>query len=163
MSATNHINVTVKNEDGSEIFFKIEFEKNTELSDLMITKHSDRSLSLDFQFNGKRVQESEQTPNEIQMEGVDETQVIPVMEQKDYNNDINLKVNGMISVDKRDSYMKIDKSSQLRKLMTKYCEQQSQDPNGSLRFMYKGKVLRGEQTLRQNGDEIFALPYVAFS
>lgn len=160
----NHINVTVRNENGNKISFTI--ERDTELSDLIITAHSDRISVDQFLPNGKKVKEKH-SPVEVEMEDGKETQVIPTLGQKQDANHINLKINGMTSVDEPETNFKIKKDTQLSNLMTTYCEKQSLDPNGSTRFMYNGKMLQGEETpnklFMKNGDSVFALGYNTFS
>ncbi|KAL4597229.1 hypothetical protein ACB092_12G219700 [Castanea dentata] len=55
---------------------------------------------------------------------------------------INLKVKGQ---DGNEVFFRIKRSTQLRKLMTAYCERQSVEFN-SIAFLFDGRRLRGEQT-----------------
>ncbi|XP_023884716.1 small ubiquitin-related modifier 1 [Quercus suber] len=60
----------------------------------------------------------------------------------DQSTHINLKVKGQ---DGNEVFFRIKRSTQLRKLMTAYCERQSVDFN-SIAFLFDGRRLRGEQT-----------------
>ncbi|KAJ6973849.1 hypothetical protein NC653_034003 [Populus alba x Populus x berolinensis] len=55
---------------------------------------------------------------------------------------INLKVKGQ---DGNEVFFRIKRSTQLRKLMTAYCDRQSVEFN-SIAFLFDGRRLRGEQT-----------------
>ncbi|CDP03888.1 unnamed protein product [Coffea canephora] len=70
---------------------------------------------------------------------------------------INLKVKGQ---DGNEVFFRIKRSTQLRKLMTAYCDRQSVDLN-SIAFLFDGRRLRGEQTPdeleMEDGDEIDAM------
>ncbi|KAA8550616.1 hypothetical protein F0562_002300 [Nyssa sinensis] len=73
---------------------------------------------------------------------------------------INLKVKGQ---DGNEVFFRIKRSTQLRKLMTAYCDRQSVEFN-SIAFLFDGRRLRGEQTpdevkyflqLCQNSGKVF--------
>uniref|UniRef100_A0A2N9HMB1 Small ubiquitin-related modifier n=1 Tax=Fagus sylvatica TaxID=28930 RepID=A0A2N9HMB1_FAGSY len=70
---------------------------------------------------------------------------------------INLKVKGQ---DGNEVFFRIKRSTQLRKLMTAYCDRQSVEFN-SIAFLFDGRRLRGEQTPdeleMEDGDEIDAM------
>ncbi|KAJ1395809.1 Ubiquitin-like domain superfamily [Sesbania bispinosa] len=70
---------------------------------------------------------------------------------------IDLKVTGQ---DGLETFYRIKRSTQLRKLMNAYCEEKSVDFNAIV-FLFDGRRLRGEQTpdeLEMNdGDEIDAM------
>ncbi|XP_042489919.1 small ubiquitin-related modifier 1-like [Macadamia integrifolia] len=70
---------------------------------------------------------------------------------------INLKVKGQ---DGNEVFFRIKRSTQLRKLMSAYCDRQSVDQN-SIAFLFDGRRLRGEQTPdeleMEDGDEIDAM------
>ncbi|XWS31270.1 hypothetical protein CRYUN_Cryun23aG0063000 [Craigia yunnanensis] len=70
---------------------------------------------------------------------------------------INLKVKGQ---DANEVFFRIKRSTQLRKLMTAYCDRQSVDLS-SFAFLFDGRRLRGEQTPdeleMEDGDEIDAM------
>lgn len=70
---------------------------------------------------------------------------------------INLKVKGQ---DGNEVFFRIKRSTQLRKLMSAYCDRQSVDIN-SIAFLFDGRRLRGEQTPdeleMEDGDEIDAM------
>ncbi|KAJ1397469.1 Ubiquitin-like domain superfamily [Sesbania bispinosa] len=70
---------------------------------------------------------------------------------------INLKVKGQ---DGLETFCRIKRSTQLRKLMIAYCEQKSVDFNAIV-FLFDGRRLRPEQTPdqleMQDGDEIDAM------
>ncbi|XP_031285555.1 small ubiquitin-related modifier 2-like [Pistacia vera] len=57
-------------------------------------------------------------------------------------------------------FFRIKRSTQLRKLMTAYCDRQSVELN-SIAFLFDGRRLRGEQTPdeleMEDGDEIDAM------
>ncbi|KAF5185450.1 Small ubiquitin-related modifier [Thalictrum thalictroides] len=55
---------------------------------------------------------------------------------------INLKVKGQ---DGNEVFFRIKRSTQLRKLMTAYCDRQSVEFN-SIAFLFDGRRLRGDQT-----------------
>ncbi|KAL4192673.1 hypothetical protein AMTRI_Chr06g195430 [Amborella trichopoda] len=62
--------------------------------------------------------------------------------------------------DGNEVFFRIKRSTQLRKLMTAYCDRQSVDFN-SIAFLFDGRRLRGEQTPdeleMEDGDEIDAM------
>ncbi|KAL5562115.1 hypothetical protein UlMin_031862 [Ulmus minor] len=70
---------------------------------------------------------------------------------------INLKVKGQ---DGNEVFFRIKRSTQLRKLMTAYCDRQSVEMN-SIAFLFDGRRLRAEQTPDElemdDGDEIDAM------
>ncbi|KAJ8557696.1 hypothetical protein K7X08_004462 [Anisodus acutangulus] len=70
---------------------------------------------------------------------------------------INLKVKGQ---DGNEVFFRIKRSTQLRKLMTAYCDRQSMDMN-SIAFLFDGRRLREEQIPdeleMEEGDEIDAM------
>ncbi|XP_060180311.1 small ubiquitin-related modifier 1-like [Lycium barbarum] len=70
---------------------------------------------------------------------------------------INLKVKGQ---DGNEVFFRIKRSTQMRKLMTAYCDRQSVDMN-SIAFLFDGRRLRAEQTPdeleMEEGDEIDAM------
>ncbi|KAJ8648856.1 hypothetical protein MRB53_001879 [Persea americana] len=70
---------------------------------------------------------------------------------------INLKVKGQ---DGNEVFFRIKRSTQLRKLMTAYCDRQSVDFN-SIAFLFDGRRLRVDQTPdeleMEDGDEIDAM------
>ncbi|KAK0583087.1 hypothetical protein LWI29_033187 [Acer saccharum] len=70
---------------------------------------------------------------------------------------INLKVKGQ---DGNEVFFRIKRSTQLRKLMTAYCDRQSVELN-SIAFLFDGRRLRAEQTPdeleMEDGDEIDAM------
>ncbi|CAL9753956.1 unnamed protein product [Musa acuminata subsp. burmannicoides] len=70
---------------------------------------------------------------------------------------INLKVK---SQDGNEVFFRIKRSTQLRKLMSAYCDSQSMDFN-AIAFLFDGRRLRGEQTPdeleMEDGDEIDAM------
>ncbi|KAJ7961538.1 Small ubiquitin-related modifier [Quillaja saponaria] len=70
---------------------------------------------------------------------------------------INLKVKGQ---DGNEVFFRIKRSTQLRKLMTAYCDRQSVDLN-SIAFLFDGRRLRAEQTPdeleMEDADEIDAM------
>ncbi|KAJ9697326.1 hypothetical protein PVL29_009226 [Vitis rotundifolia] len=70
---------------------------------------------------------------------------------------INLKVKGQ---DGNEVFFRIKRSTQLRKLMSAYCDRQSVELN-SIAFLFDGRRLRGEQTPdeleMEDGDEIDAM------
>ncbi|KAK2990059.1 hypothetical protein RJ640_025422, partial [Escallonia rubra] len=70
---------------------------------------------------------------------------------------INLKVKGQ---DGNEVFFRIKRSTQLRKLMTAYCDRQSVEFN-SIAFLFDGRRLRAEQTPdeleMEDGDEIDAM------
>ncbi|XP_020594027.1 small ubiquitin-related modifier 2-like [Phalaenopsis equestris] len=70
---------------------------------------------------------------------------------------INLKVKGQ---DGNEVFFRIKRGALLKKLMTAYCDRQSVDAN-SIRFLFDGRRLRGEQTPAEldmeDGDEIDAM------
>ncbi|KAL5729819.1 Small ubiquitin-related modifier 1 [Ranunculus cassubicifolius] len=70
---------------------------------------------------------------------------------------INLKVKGQ---DGNEVFFRIKRSTQLKKLMTAYCDRQSVEFN-SIAFLFDGRRLRGEQTPdeleMEDGDEIDAM------
>ena len=72
-------------------------------------------------------------------------------------NQINLKVKGQ---DGNEVFFRIKRSTQLKKLMTAYCDRQSVDIN-SIAFLFDGRRLRAEQTPdeleMEDGDEIDAM------
>ncbi|KAL7246953.1 hypothetical protein ACSBR2_001963 [Camellia fascicularis] len=75
----------------------------------------------------------------------------------DQSGHINLKVKGQ---DGNEVFFRIKRSTQLRKLMTAYCDRQSVEFN-SIAFLFDGRRLRGEQTPdeleMEEGDEIDAM------
>ncbi|KAJ3697316.1 hypothetical protein LUZ61_001021 [Rhynchospora tenuis] len=75
----------------------------------------------------------------------------------DQGGHINLKVK---SQDGNEVFFRIKRSTQLRKLMTAYCDRQSVDFN-SIAFLFDGRRLRSEQTPDElemdDGDEIDAM------
>ncbi|KAK6937636.1 Rad60/SUMO-like domain [Dillenia turbinata] len=70
---------------------------------------------------------------------------------------INLKVKGQ---EGNEVFFRIKRSTQLRKLMTAYCDRQSVEFN-SIAFLFDGRRLRAEQTPEElemeDGDEIDAM------
>eukprot|EP00850_Spirogloea_muscicola_P002447 SM000009S23576 [mRNA] locus=s9:879884:880692:+ [translate_table: standard] len=68
----SHINLKVKSQDGSEVFFRI---KSTATFKKLMTTYCDRqSVAMDsiaFLFDGRRLR-AEQTPSELEMEDGDE-------------------------------------------------------------------------------------------
>ncbi|PIA25795.1 hypothetical protein AQUCO_10800045v1 [Aquilegia coerulea] len=70
---------------------------------------------------------------------------------------INLKVKGQ---DGNEVFFRIKRSTQLRKLMTAYCDRQSVEFN-SIAFLFDGRRLRADQTPdeleMEDGDEIDAM------
>ncbi|KAJ4911286.1 Small ubiquitin-related modifier 1 [Raphanus sativus] len=70
---------------------------------------------------------------------------------------INLKVKGQ---DGNEVFFRIKRATQLKKLMTAYCDRQSVDFN-SIAFLFDGRRLRAEQTPdeldMEEGDEIDAM------
>ncbi|OMO89341.1 Ubiquitin [Corchorus capsularis] len=70
---------------------------------------------------------------------------------------INLKVKGQ---DGNEVFFRIKRSTQLKKLMSAYCDRQSVDLS-SIAFLFDGRRLRGEQTPdeleMEDGDEIDAM------
>ncbi|TYI68563.1 hypothetical protein E1A91_D08G097000v1 [Gossypium mustelinum] len=58
--------------------------------------------------------------------------------------------------DGNEVFFRIKRSTQLKKLMNAYCDQQSMDFK-SIAFLFNGRHLRGEQTSNEDGDEIDAL------
>ncbi|KAF7153827.1 hypothetical protein RHSIM_Rhsim01G0255000 [Rhododendron simsii] len=81
----------------------------------------------------------------------------PEEEKKPNEQHINLKVKGQ---DGNEVFFRIKRSTQLRKLMTAYCDRQSVEFN-SIAFLFDGRRLRGEQTPdeleMEDGDEIDAM------
>ncbi|XP_059670995.1 small ubiquitin-related modifier 2-like [Cornus florida] len=75
----------------------------------------------------------------------------------DQSADINLTVKGQ---DGNEVFFKINRSTQLRKLMDAYCDRQSVDRN-SVVFLLDGRLLRAKQTPdeleMEDGDEIDAM------
>ncbi|CAI0561088.1 unnamed protein product [Linum tenue] len=75
----------------------------------------------------------------------------------DQGGHINLKVKGQ---DGNEVFFRIKRSTQLRKLMTAYCDRQSVDLN-SIAFLFDGRRLRVDQTPdeleMEDGDEIDAM------
>ncbi|RVW95603.1 Small ubiquitin-related modifier 2 [Vitis vinifera] len=78
---------------------------------------------------------------------------------------INLKVKGQVCFfliyrDGNEVFFRIKRSTQLRKLMSAYCDRQSVELN-SIAFLFDGRRLRGEQTPdeleMEDGDEIDAM------
>lgn len=57
--------------------------------------------------------------------------------------------------DGNEVFFRIKRSTQLRKLMTAYCDRQSVELN-SIAFLFDGRRLRGEQT----PDEVYFTEYV---
>ncbi|WOG95040.1 hypothetical protein DCAR_0314342 [Daucus carota subsp. sativus] len=78
-------------------------------------------------------------------------------EKKPMDQHINLKVKGQ---DGNEVFFRIKRSTQLRKLMTAYCDRQSVELN-SIAFLFDGRRLRAEQTPdeleMEDGDEIDAM------
>ncbi|TYH34417.1 hypothetical protein ES332_D13G126700v1 [Gossypium tomentosum] len=58
--------------------------------------------------------------------------------------------------DGNEVFIRIKRSTQLKKLMNAYCDRQSVDFN-SIAFLFNGRRLRGEQTPTEDGDEIDAM------
>ncbi|KAE9463754.1 hypothetical protein C3L33_04330, partial [Rhododendron williamsianum] len=81
----------------------------------------------------------------------------PEEDKKPNEQHINLKVKGQ---DGNEVFFRIKRSTQLRKLMTAYCDRQSVEFN-SIAFLFDGRRLRGEQTPdeleMEDGDEIDAM------
>ncbi|CAA2972439.1 small ubiquitin-related modifier 1-like [Olea europaea var. sylvestris] len=75
----------------------------------------------------------------------------------DSSSHINVKVKGQ---DGNEVFFRIKKGSQLKKLMTTYCDRQSVDLN-AIAFLFDGRRLRAEQTPdeleMEDGDEIDAM------
>ncbi|XP_052179046.1 small ubiquitin-related modifier 1-like [Diospyros lotus] len=70
--ASAHINLKVKGQDGSEVFFRI--KRSTQLKKLMNAYCDRQSVefnSIAFLFDGRRLR-AEQTPEELEMEDGDE-------------------------------------------------------------------------------------------
>ncbi|XP_041004702.1 small ubiquitin-related modifier 1-like [Juglans microcarpa x Juglans regia] len=78
-------------------------------------------------------------------------------DKKPMDQHINLKVKGQ---DGNEVFFRIKRSTQLRKLMTAYCDRQSVEFN-SIAFLFDGRRLRAEQTPdeleMEDGDEIDAM------
>ncbi|KAH7864417.1 hypothetical protein Vadar_029383 [Vaccinium darrowii] len=78
-------------------------------------------------------------------------------DKKPNDQHINLKVKGQ---DGNEVFFRIKRSTQLKKLMTAYCDRQSVEFN-SIAFLFDGRRLRGEQTPdeleMEDGDEIDAM------
>ncbi|XP_051133587.1 small ubiquitin-related modifier 1-like [Andrographis paniculata] len=67
-----HLNIKVKGQDGSEVFFRI--KKSTQLKKLMnayCDRHSVDLNSIAFLFDGRRLR-GEQTPDDVDLEDGDE-------------------------------------------------------------------------------------------
>ncbi|KAL2472932.1 Small ubiquitin-related modifier 1 [Forsythia ovata] len=178
-----HINVKVKGQDGNEVFFRI--KRISQLKKLMETYCDRQSVDINaiaFLFDGRRLR-PEQTPDELEMEDGDEIDAMLHQtggakakadrqnqrvrmssagqdEDKkpgDSSSHINVKVKGQ---DGNEVFFRIKKSSQLKKLMTTYCDRQSVDLN-AIAFLFDGRRLRAEQTPdeleMEDGDEIDAM------
>ncbi|GFZ13469.1 Small ubiquitin-related modifier like [Actinidia chinensis var. chinensis] len=78
-------------------------------------------------------------------------------DKKPTDQHINLKVKGQ---DGNEVFFRIKRSTQLRKLMTAYCDRQSVELS-SIAFLFDGRRLRAEQTPdeleMEDGDEIDAM------
>jgi len=75
-TSTEHINIKVKSQDGSEIFFKI--KKSTNLKKLMDAYCQRQGLqanSCRFIFDGERIKETD-SPQTLEMENGDEIDVM---------------------------------------------------------------------------------------
>lgn len=154
----SHINVKVKNGDVDDHIFKI--GRNMELSKLM-TAYSDR-VSLDFLFNGKRLQ-GEQTPDKLEMEDGDEIEAILVWREKPDPNLINVKVKSLVG---NVVLFRIERTKKLGKLMRDYCEGRGLEYQTQI-FTFDGRRLREEQTPEElgmeDGDVIYSIHYLVGS
>nr|AAX30012.1 small ubiquitin modifier 2 [Schistosoma mansoni] len=69
-----YINLKVKGQDGSEVQFRI--KRSTPLSKKLMNAYCDRTSvdvnSIRFLFDGRRIREATQTPDELDMEDGDE-------------------------------------------------------------------------------------------
>ncbi|KAJ4955614.1 hypothetical protein NE237_012397 [Protea cynaroides] len=99
---------------------------------------------------------SSENPNRrkgLKMSGANEEEKKPM----DQSAHINLKVKGQ---DGNEVFFRIKRVTQLKKLMTAYCDRQSVDQN-SIAFLFDGRRLRAEQTPdeleMEDGDEIDAM------
>ncbi|GFY92960.1 small ubiquitin-like modifier 1 [Actinidia rufa] len=81
----------------------------------------------------------------------------PNVGDQSQSNQINIKVK---SQEGNEVFFRIKRSTQLRKLMTAYCDRQSMDVN-SIVFLFDGQRIKAEQTPDQlgmeDGDEVDAM------
>ena len=134
-----HINVKIKAQDGTEIYFKI--KRTTQMKKLMdeyCQKQGLQNNQCKFIFDGERLLD-EYTPDMIEMNNGDE---IEVLVQTVTHINIMLKVNipGNVPV-----YYKVKRTTQLKNIMDTYCQKQCLQ-NNQCKFIFAGKLLEEEDT-----------------
>jgi len=141
------LDIKTVTEDGSEIYFKVEYDKPLrKLMELFCNRAGIARSKARFYFNDEVIGELE-TPADLEMENGDAIQVM--VDKPDASKYLDIRT---LSEDGSEIYFRLKYTTPLKKLMHKFCNHKG-IPMANLRFLFDGQLLGETDTPAARGME----------